>query len=215
MPAAAALLVWWGRRHPGQMRAIQIGLGCMLLAAGPGWHLYRLARGWLRYPSGLPITICDVSLVLSAAALLTRRKWAYEFAYYNAFGALGALITPNLWESFPSLSTIQFFTGHCGILVAVLFLTWSGAMRPRPGSARRVFAALNLLVLAMAVFDLATGANYLYLRQKPDAATLLDYLGPWPFYLIACEAGALAVFTLMERQFRRPSQRSSGMCLAN
>ncbi len=215
MPVAAALLVWWSRRHPGQMRAIQIGLGWLLLAAGPGWHLYRLLRGWLRYPSGLPITICDVSLLLSALALLTLRSWAYEFAYYNAFGALGAVITPDLWESFPSLSTLQFFTGHCGVLVAVLFLTWSGTLRPRPGSARRVFAALNLLVAAVAVFDLLTGANYLYLRQKPADVTLLDYLGPWPFYLIACEAAALAIFTLLERPFRRKSKRSGGMCLVN
>jgi hypothetical integral membrane protein (TIGR02206 family) len=146
--------------------------------------------------------ICDVSLLLSAVALLILRPWAYEFAYYNGFGALMAVLTPDLWESFPSPSTVQFFVGHCGILIAVIFLTCTDILRPRKGGAWRTFVAVNILATIVAVLDVATGTNYLYLSAKPHTASILDYLGLDPFYLIASEGLMLLIFSLMELPFR-------------
>jgi hypothetical integral membrane protein (TIGR02206 family) len=207
VPAAAAFMIWWAKRHPEGISVVRYGLGGLLFAASVGWHLYCLLRGWIVFPHNLPITICDFSLVLSAFALLTARVWAYEFAYYNAVGALVALLTPDLWEPFPSPSTIQFFVGHCGIVTAVLFLTCTGTLRPREGSAWRVFLAVNALVLLAVGFDLFFGTNYLYLRAKPSTATLLTYLGPWPLYLLVCEALMLLIFKLMELPFRVAGRR--------
>ena len=80
----------------------RIALGGLLAVASLGWHGYCLLRGWIRFPDSLPIAICDISLLLSAVALLTLRPWAYEFAYYNGFGALMAVLTPDLWGRFPA-----------------------------------------------------------------------------------------------------------------
>ena len=35
------------------------------------------------------------------------------------------------------------------------------------------------------LFDLATDTNYGFLVHKPSTASLLDYLGPWPVYVVA------------------------------
>ena len=51
------------------------------------------------------------------------------------------------------------------------------------------------------VVDGLWGMNFLYLREKPWAPTLLDWLGPWPVYILAVEALALVLFLLLALPF--------------
>ena len=61
----------------------------------------------------------------------------------------------------------------------------------------------NAYATVAAAVDLAFRTNYLYLRAKPTAPTILDWFGPWPAYLVAAEALALGLFWLLDRPFRR------------
>jgi hypothetical integral membrane protein (TIGR02206 family) len=168
------------------------------------WFAYTVHRGWFAPPAGLPLDLCDIVLWLTVVALAAPRPWALEGAYYLGLGGSGmALLTPDLGAGARAHEIAQFFVAHGAVVASVLFLVWAGALRPRPGSWWRVFIAVNAYAAAVLALDLATGQNYMYLREKPASATLLDWLGPWPWYVLAGDAVALALLWLLHLPFRR------------
>jgi hypothetical integral membrane protein (TIGR02206 family) len=64
---------------------------------------------------------------------------------------------------------------------------------------------------AVAVFglNLKLGSNYGYLNEKPGAASVLDLLGPWPWYVVAEVAIIASVWALMTWPWVRRSPPAS------
>ncbi len=172
------------------------------------WWTYRLRQEGFRFPEGLPLQLSDLVIWLTIIALLANSLGAFEVAYYAGLTtAAMAVLTPDLWAPLASYPSIYFFLEHGGVIVALLTLVWGGMARPRPGSVWRALAATNLWAAAVGAFNAVFGTNYMYLCRKPAGASILDYLGPWPWYLVAGEAIAVALFWLLWLPFRG---RSSG-----
>lgn len=138
--------------------------------------------------TGLPMNLCDWTGFAAMLALIFRWQTAYELAYFWGFGGgLQAMLTPDLPFDFPDPRAIEFFVNHGIALVAVIYLTFAERMRPWPISIVRVFLISQLYLLIALIFDYALDANYGYVRAKPEHASLMDYLGPWPVYLLSLE----------------------------
>jgi len=60
------------------------------------------------------------------------------------------------------------------------------------------------MAAAAGIGNLITGGNYLYLREKPSQASLLDQMGPSPVYIVVAAAIALALFAALDRLARSP-----------
>ena len=202
----AAVLAVTQRRLSSGTRWLRLSLGSALVLDSLAYYGYLAYRGQLTFPDHLPLELCDASLFLTIFALFTLNRTVYDLAYYWALaGATMALLTPNLWEPFPSFGTIQFFIDHGLIVSSVLFLAWSGLMRPRAWSVVRAMLVLNILAAFIGAFDCFYKTDYMYLRSKPQNASLLDLLGPWPWYIVATEFVALFLFVLLYLPFRRRS----------
>lgn len=111
------------------------------------------------------------------------------------------LLTPDLKEHFPSYPYLQFYVAHGGVVLAALFLVIGLRLGPRRGAVPRVFLITLVLALVAGLANLVTGGNYLYLRQRPLAGSLLDFLGPWPWYLAAGAVLALVVLLALDAPF--------------
>ena len=209
VPVCAVGLAWINHRRPTAATWIRFTLAAVLVLNGLWWCWYRFRVLHLRPPQGLPFELCDISLWLTVVALLQLHRRTFELAYYWGLAGAGmAMLTPDLLAPLVSISSINFFVRHGGTVMAILYLLWSGQLRPRPRSWRFAFLALNVYAVAVALFDFLSGANYLYLRNKPASVSLLNAMGAWPLYIVSADLLALIMFLAMAVPFR---ERPEGM----
>jgi hypothetical integral membrane protein (TIGR02206 family) len=151
----------------------------------------------------LPLQLSDWAVVVTVVALITLRPLAVEIAWFwGLAGAIWAVITPDISRGFEALDTWFFFIAHSGVIVAAFYLVLGRGIVPRPGAAWRAAAFSIVVFLVAATADIITGANYMFLREPPTQGSLLDYMGPWPWYLVSATIMAIAVFILLEAPFR-------------
>ena len=115
-------------------QTLRYGLALLLVACTVSYYGSWIVQGERIFPGHMPLELCDFALWLVIATLMTLKPVIYDVVYYWALiGTAMAVVTPNLTH--PSLfMEIQFFADHGFIVVAVLYLAWSGQLRPRPGS---------------------------------------------------------------------------------
>ena len=210
-PAAAAGLTFATRRHPGSAPITRIALALLMIADGLTWHSYRYFAQGVRFPEILPLEMCDIAFWMTALALLTLEEHAFDLAYYWGIAGSGmALLTPYVRAPLYTFQSFQYFTGHALLIIAVLYLIWSRQARPGPRSWWFALWSLNLYAVFAALVDWLGATNFMYLREKPASASLLDVLGRWPWYIAGADVVAAILFWLLQQPFRAPESIRSG-----
>ncbi len=156
----------------------------------------------LTWTHALPMHMCDWAAIAAIVALLWRNQTAYEMAYFwGLAGTLQATLTPDLKYEFPDIRFLTFFLSHGGTLVAIAFLTLGLKLRPYPKSLLRIMLWSQVYLVCAGAVDWLINENYGYLRAKPIHASLLDHLGPWPWYILSLEGMALLSFLIYYSPF--------------
>ena len=190
------IFIWFGKNSD-EKRKWQIGLaisflGFAVMITDLG---YRLVTGIFDIKKDLPFFLCDVVvLILPLVISLRNRKWLGILYFWAVAGTLQALITPELDHGFPTFEYFRYFIMHAGIVSAVVYcivvvdikITWRDF----------VHAILYAQVYLIAVFiiNLLLDTNYSYTMAKPRTTTLMDILGPWPWYILTAELLMIVLF---------------------
>jgi len=197
--AGVAALVALGRSERGSARAARDAriLAVAFLALVLPFEAASVARADV-VVEGLPLQLCDVAGLLSPYALWTRRPWAAAVMYYWGLSlTTQAVLTPDLSADFPDLVFVQFWGLHLLIVWTAAFLTWGLGIAPDWHGYRVTILVSLGWMASMIAFNAMTGSNYGFLNAKPDAASALDLLGPWPWYVLAEVAIVLTAWALM------------------
>lgn len=196
------LMVWQGRRvsgTPAEERSRRMVSVSIIATAVPLQVLQFLPGDW-DFDTSLPLQLCDLAWIAAAYALWTRRPWACALTYYWGLTLTSqALITPGLAQPFPSPRFIGYWVMHLLVVWAAIYLT--AGLRVRP-TWRLYGSTVGLTVLwavTVMTFNFTFKTNYGFLNAKPGTASLLDLLGPWPWYVlteIALVTAGWALITL-------------------
>jgi len=202
--AFAALAAVLGRRLRGRpvaakaARTLAYPIAAALLL-DPVTHY---AHGELTLGKALPLQLCDLAAVLCAYALWPRRQLAFELAYFwGLAGATQALLTPPPGPGLDDPDTWRYAIVHAATIAGVFYLGPGLGLRPRRGSWRRISLLTAAYAVAVGLLDWALGANYMWLRAKP-AGSILELLGPWPWYILGGGAIGVLLFYLLELPYR-------------
>jgi hypothetical integral membrane protein (TIGR02206 family) len=185
------------RAAPQQRLRIRWVMAILLVANETMWHIWNFSIGEWSIQTMLPLHLCSVLVWLCAYMLVTKNRTIYEFAYLIGIaGALQAVLTPDLGQyAFPHFRYFQVFLSHGLIIISALYFTLVEGFRPTWSSVKRVAIYGNIYFLFVFVLNFIIGSNYLFIAHKPETASLLDVLPPWPYYLLIIEL--LAAFFIL------------------
>lgn len=151
------------------------------------------------YSHSLPLHLSSITLLLSAIMLLSKSYSLFEFTFFAGVGsAIQAMITLDISDYiFPHYRYIHFFVSHGSTVLANLYMVFVIGFRPRLRSIWKAFLWLNAYAAIIFVINLLIGGNYMYISRKPLNPTMIDYFGPWPWYIIPLEFVALGTFFIL------------------
>ncbi len=199
---AITWLVIAGRRG-GRSRTIATGLLAFLnLSAYPFSLAAWMALGKpVPLDNILPFHLCDIAAFTAGFALLTRRPILCALTYFWGLAAtLQALLTPAIGVGFPAWTYIMFFIQHFAIVGAALYLPIVEGWRPKQPLWKGPVEVYGWSVAYLAsslVVNRSLDTNFGFSMHPPDNPSLIDHLGPWPWYLVSMQAIAIVIFFLL------------------
>jgi hypothetical integral membrane protein (TIGR02206 family) len=197
------LIYGWKDPSEKAKRNARLTLAVILVVAESSWHIWNLYWGHWSIQTMLPLHMCSIMIIISIIMLLTRNYTLYEFVYFLGIGgAMQAVLTPEAGiYGFPHFRMFQTLIVHSTLMLSGIYMTAVEGYRPTWASFKRVFIFTNLYAVVVYGINLLLGSNYLYVMHKPPTASLLDVLGPWPWYLVALEGIAFMLFFLLYLPF--------------
>ncbi|MDX1685656.1 MAG: TIGR02206 family membrane protein [Saprospiraceae bacterium] len=161
------------------------------------WIVIRLLRGEFDITEDLPLNMCNLVTFFLPFIFIRHKPNQLFFGiiyFWVLSGTLQAVITPGLEQAFPHFWYFRYWLIHCGLVILILYAVIILKYYPKWRDLWNAFIAMNVLFVISFGINLLIGSNYLYTMEKPAQASILDYFGPWPVYLMVSEIVALGFF---------------------
>lgn len=208
-PVIAALIftilfIWYSKRklsNDSQKKAIHF-VAILVSLTVAAFHIYKITLGNYQIKSDLPLYLCSLLALLIPIFTYYKSYLMYEILlFWILAGTIQGIITPDIAEGFPSFDYFRYWMVHLGLLTIIFYATFVFEMRPTFKSVFKSILALQAYVAMMVAINIILDANYFYLNEKPQSASLLDYFGEWPYYILVTQLILIPYFLLIYLPF--------------
>lgn len=195
----ASLIIFRHSFPTEQRKNVRYVFAAFLAVNEIAYHVWLITTGQWDIQWHLPLHLCSLFVVLSIIMLVTKSYPLFELTYFLGIGgAIQPLLTSEVGVyGFPHFYAFQIFISHGGIILAAVYMAVVEGMRPSWSSIKRVFIWGNIYMLFVTIVNFLLGSNYMYTMRKPHIPTILDHLGPWPWYILSMEAIALFISIIL------------------
>ncbi len=109
-----------------------------------------------------------------------------------------SIIFPDLYGySYNHFRFYHFFFTHGYIVVTAVYFITVHRYKITFEDAVRAAGILILMAFGVIILDYVLNANYMYLMQKPESFSPLNFFGAWPEYLIGLMMLSLLSFAII------------------
>ena len=201
---------WLSIRYLSKKSQSRLGalIGYVVMLGYPAWVVLEIAAGSFDMTLHLPVHLCRVSNLLIPLVMVKRNYFMFEILFFwGLSGTLQGAITPDISADFPHFHYFRFWFAHNGLVLALIYAAVVYKMRPTVCSLWKSFIALNMFLLLATLVNIMLNSNYFWICGKPTTAsgehvsTILDFMGPWPWYILVAEFVALFHFFLAYAPF--------------
>lgn len=145
----------------------------------------------------LPLSLCNLFAFIAPLLFWNPDHRRFEVIYFMVMcGTFQAILTPDLYVGFPGYGFFKYWIVHMGLVLVVTHYLLVFKLYPRPKAMITTFIWLNIYLLSVVPVNLWLDANYFYMMEKPINPSILDYFGPWPFYIMVSEVLAFVFFAV-------------------
>jgi hypothetical integral membrane protein (TIGR02206 family) len=197
------LLFIYRNKLEGRRKFVRYTLAFIILIANVCYHLWLVSEHAWSMKRALPLQLSDLSALLAVVMLWSRSDRIFQFMYFAGLGsAIQAIVTPDLYHfSFPHFLYFQSFVSHGGVVLACLFMVVAFSCRPSIRSLWVSVLIVNLYALVVFFINKRLDSNYMYMMKKAGMNTILNLLGPWPWYYLSVEMVMIVSFYLLYSPF--------------
>ncbi len=145
----------------------------------------------------LPLHLCRIiGLMVPFVMLYKNRFWMGVFYFWVGVGTLAANFVPDIDYGFPSIHYFLYWMGHSILVIIPFYVIFVHRVKIAFRDLVNAFWVANVLLLICWLINLGLGSNYFYAMKMPPTGGLLDFLGPYPYFIFGMQLLSLVLFLL-------------------
>ena len=158
----------------------------------------------------LPLHLCPIVIILSIFMMFFHSEVLFQPVYFWSIGAFFAILMPDIRDGMSNFASQSFFITHFFILFSTAYAFVHFRFRPTKTGFLCSFLLLVTLAFIMYFVNNRLGTNYLYVNHPPVTKSLMDFMGPWPYYIFSLAGIDIAISFFMYLPFRKNKKTKYG-----
>lgn len=158
----------------------------------------------------LPLHLCPIVIILSIFMMFFHSEILFQPVYFWSIGAFFAILMPDIRDGMSNFASQSFFITHFFILFSTAYAFVHFRFRPTKAGFLCSFLLLVTLAFIMYFVNNKLGTNFLYVNHPPVTKSLMDFMGPWPYYIFSLAGIDIAISFFMYLPFRKNKKSKYG-----